>query len=450
MSKSSPWLLSRRDFLRNSAVGLAGLTAAETLSELHFPRESTAALIPAPQFKIEPRPVIKVLRWGGFIAQEEDIWFANTRRWEKKTGGRVITDFVPFHDVRPKSSLEATLETGHDIIVGWFDDPHLYPEKLIDLSEIAIYLGGKYGGWYPVCEQYGRQNASGRWIALPLGCSGGCINYRKSHLQEAGFETMPEDISGFIRCCQALKAKGYSTGFALGRAVADANAWCHWWLWSFGGKSVEKDGKTIAINSQETLLALDSARELHETMVEGVENWLDPDNNRAFLAGNISVTNNGTSILAAARKQNTSLAADMATMNFPIGPLGQPAELSGITQALIFRHSLMPNAAKDFLLFMFEEEQYTGWINGSFGYITQSLKTFHELPVWHTDPQIEPYGNCMERMLPNGFAGPLGRASAAAMSDYVVVEMIADVCLGRKSAKSAALRAEKRLRILYD
>ncbi|MBU4263748.1 MAG: ABC transporter substrate-binding protein [Proteobacteria bacterium] len=450
MGKDDTVGLSRRRFLQNTAVTLTGLAVAAYVPDLPL-SESTAAAADtaAPLITIEQKPLIKVLRWGGFLKSDEDIWLANTRRWEKLTGGRVITDIVPFNDVRPNAAMEATLGTGHDIVVGWFDDPHLYPDKLLELTDLAEYLGSKYGGWYPVCETYGRSSRTNQWIALPVGCSGQCINYRQRWVRDAGFETMPTDINGFLRCCKALKAKGHPTGFALGHAVADANAWCHWWLWSFGGKAVEADGRTIAINNQETLLALETARELFATMITGVDTWLDPHNNREFLAGNISVTNNGSSIAYAAQGKNPDIDADLAVINFPIGPVGRPAELSALSQAFIFRHTPMPNAARHYLRFMFEEEQYGSWISGSSGYICQSLKKFHDTPGWVQNPKITPYRECIKRMRSNGHAGPLGTASAAAMSEFVIVDMISDVCTGNKTPRTAALRAEKRLSRLY-
>ena len=44
---------------------------------------------------------------------------------------------------------------GPDIIFGWYDDAHLYPDKLLPLTDVAEYLGKKYGGWYEVCRDYG-------------------------------------------------------------------------------------------------------------------------------------------------------------------------------------------------------------------------------------------------------------------------------------------------------
>ena len=442
-------MMSRRDFLKATVSGLAGLCAASRVpysaaaEAQHMSQGHQAA------FGIEPHPIIKVLRWSEFVHNEKEIWLANTRRWENLTGGRVIADFMPWRDVRPKAAMAATIGTGPDIVFGFHDDPHLYPDKLVDVTVLADHLSEKYGGWYPVCETYGRNISTNRWIALPLGLTGMCINYRKSRVREAGFETVPREIEGLLKCCQALRAKGYYTGFALGHAVGDANGWSHWWLWSFGGKTVEDDGKTVAINSRETIQALEAARQLYETMIPGVDQWLDPDNNKAFLAGDIVLTPNGSSIAYAAKHNAPDIYADLVVTNMPFGPVGRPTELSSLTLGYIFQHTPVPNAAKHFLGFMFEAEQYESWLGNSFGYITQALKQYYHLPFWENDPRITPYRECASRMLPNGYSGPLGTRSAATMSEYIVVDMFADVCTRGRSPRQAALAAERRLARFY-
>lgn len=441
--------ISRRAFLKTSASGLLGLSLSQLLPGNVAAGSPEKLGFESVLDKIEPQPVLKVLRWSEFVSSEKEVWLENTRRWEKLTGGRVVTEFVPWTTVRHNAAMNATIGTGHDIVIGFHDDPHLYPDKLVDVTDIAEYLSRKYGGWYPVAEAYGRLDGSSRWIALPVGLSGWCMNYRKSRLKEVGFERLPKDIYGFLRCCKALKAKGYYTGFALGHAVGDGNGWCHWWLWSFGGKTVERDGETLAINSKETIRALESARELYETMMPGVENWLDPHNNKAFLHGDISLTNNGSSIVYAAKQNFPELYNDIATKNAPIGPVGKPMELSTISTGYIFKHTQVPNAAKHFLAFMLEQKQYGAWIANSYGYITQSLKDYYKLPSWQKDARITPYRECTARMIPNGYAGPLGTRSAAVMSEYIVVDMFREACTGNRSAKGAVLQAEKRLKRLY-
>jgi multiple sugar transport system substrate-binding protein len=49
----------------------------------------------------------------------------------------------------------------------------------------------------------------------------------------------------------------------------------------------------------------------------------------------------------------------------------------------------------------------------------------------------------------HGYAGRLGYASAAAMSDYIVVNMIADVASGARTPAEAAERARRRAERYY-
>ena len=150
----------------------------------------------------------------------------------------------------------------------------------------------------------------GRWIALGLGFLGGCITYRRSMIEAAGFKEVPNDLPNFLKLLQALKAKGTPCGFALGNAVGDANAWCHWVVWAHGGRMVDEQNK-VAINSKGTLAGLEYAKAMYDTFIPGTLSWLDPNNNKAFLAGDISLTLNGISIYYAAK---TSSDANMKAL----------------------------------------------------------------------------------------------------------------------------------------
>ncbi len=444
--------MTRREFIRETTRGLAGVgagVAGLSVIPLFQWDPAQASESTSLHLTLEKAPTLRVLRWHGFIKNDEIAWNANTQKWEQATGGKVITDYLSWKDVRTRAAMEAFVGTGHDIVLGWYDDPHLYPDKLVDVTDVATYLGEKFGGWYPVCKVYGKKSGSNQWIALPIGITAICINYRKSWVREAGYETPPTHIDEFLKCCRKLKNNGHPTGFTLGHAVGDATTWTHWWLWSFGGKAVERDGQTIAINSPETVMALEAARELYETMIKGVETWMDPHNNQAFLAGNISLTSNASSIFHAAKTGFPDIYHDLGVINCPVGPVKHPTELSMISQAFIFKHSKVPNAAKHFLAFMFEKDQYSRWVSETWGYITQPLRSYYELPAWKRDPRVTPYRECVKRMLWNGYAGPLGAASAAVMSEYIIVDMFADACTGRKTSREAARYAETRLRKFY-
>src|SRR5205814_1287648 len=72
-------------------------------------------------------------------------------------------------------------------------------------------------------------------------------------------------------------------------------------LWAFGGKEFEKDGKTVALESDGTLQSIEWWVQIFKYMDPGVTAWLDPDNNQAFLAGKVSATTNVNTIYLAAR-----------------------------------------------------------------------------------------------------------------------------------------------------
>lgn len=434
--------VKRRDTLKvlgTVALGAAGgalVRAPLAAAELKYPPEKGAEL--------------RVLRWKRFVQGDEDQWIANTRRFTALTGVNVRVDSENFEDIRPKAAVAANVGSGPDIVLGWFDDPHQYADKLADLTELADYLGAKYGGWYDIVRRYCMRDS--RWIALGLGFLGGCVVYRRSMIEAAGFKEVPADLPGFLKLLQALKSKGTPCGFALGNAVGDANAWCHWVIWAHGGKMVDERNR-VTINSKETQAGLAYAKEMYQTFVPGTLSWLDPNNNKAFLSGEISLTLNGISIYYAAKTSQDpavkALARDIYHAPMPVGPVGRHTELNTFTPAFVFKHSKYPNAAREYLRFMLEKEQYEAWQEASLGYVQQSLKAYRSNPVWKEDPKHTPFRDVPERTLDNGYAGMLGTASAGVMADYIMVNMVAEAASGATSPQAAAERASKRAQRYY-
>src|SRR3989454_1439572 len=435
----------RRDFLKATAGVAAGgaLGAGSAL----FAAEALAQ-----QYKVTPEKgaKLRILRWKQFVQGDWDKWVENTKAFTQKTGVEVRLDSEGWEDVRPKAAVAANVGSGPDIIIGTFEDAHQYPEKLVDVTDVCNYLGGKYGGWYDVCKSYCTHK--GKWIAVPMGCAGNALVYRISAAKAAGFDSVPKDLPGFLKLCQGLKAKGLPPGFALGNATGDGNVWTHWVVWAHGGKMVDEKSKVV-INSPETIAALEYTKQLYETFVPGTLSWLDPNNNKAFLDGQIGVTNNGISIYYAAKTSKDEklqeMAKDIGHANFPVGPIGRPTELHLVFPMMIFKYSKYPNAAKEYLRFMMEKEQYVPWQQASIGYVTQPLAAYEASPIWTVDPKHTAYRDLMKNMLPNGYAGEMGYASAAAMADFIIVNMVAEAASGSKTPKEAAERAQKRAERYY-
>ena len=149
---------------------------------------------------------------------------APTRKsFTEKTGVEVKVDFVGWEDINQQTAVTSNSGAGPDIIIGFSDAPHIYVDKLIELTDVADYLGKKYGGWLTLAQRYGKRNKSTSWIGLPFGATGGPLVYRKSVVQAAGFDKVPEDHAGILDLCRKLKAAGKPAGFALGNAVGDGN-----------------------------------------------------------------------------------------------------------------------------------------------------------------------------------------------------------------------------------
>ncbi len=440
--------IDRRNFLKMSAGLAAGAATGEVLAQ-----DKKAAAAPTLNLKPEKGAKLRVLRWKRFVQGDEDMWLANTKKFTEKTGIEVRVDSEGWEDVRPKAAVAANIGSGPDIIISTFEDAHQYPDKLVDVTDVANYLGAKYGGWYDAPKAYGMAHGKGnKWIALPMGCAGNCLVHRESHMKAAGFSTFPKDTDGFLKLMQALKAKGTPGGLALGNATGDGNTWTHWLVWAFGGKMVDEKNNVV-INSPETIKALEYAKELYQTFIPGTLSWLDPNNNKAFLDGQISVTCNGISIYYAAKTSPDpklkEIALDIQHANMPIGPVGRSTELNLLFPMMVFKYSKFPNAAKEYLRFMMEKEQYEPWQQAAIGYVTQPLRAYESNPIWTVDPKHTPYRDAMKVMQPNGFAGDMGYASAASMADFIMVNMVAEAASGSKTPKEAAERAEKRAQRYY-
>ncbi len=436
---------------RGMGLGVTALASAGMLGRANAALVMGASM-PALTFPVEKGATLRVLRPAKFVEPDEVIFRENTKAFTDATGCQVRIDFSGWEDLRPQTAVTANTGAGPDVVVGWTDDPHLYADKLLDITDIGEYLGKKYGGWYPLAEKYGKKFGTNQWIAIPMGASGGPAIYRISWLKEIGFDTFPTTLDGMLDMCRKLKASGHPSGFALGHAVGDANSYCHWLVWAHGGAMTDEAGKVV-INSKETIEALKFGRALYETFIPGTQSWLDPSNNKALLAGEIGATQNGVSLYYSAKNSQdpviAKMAADLNHARMPIGPAGVSTEAALAINAMIFKHTKYPNAAKAYMTWMMEGPQYDKWMSGSFGYWGQPLKAYAESDVWKSDPKITLYRETMEKSRWLAYPGPITEASGAVTADYVMVDMVAAASTGSVTPEEAAKEAERRAKRYY-
>jgi ABC-type glycerol-3-phosphate transport system substrate-binding protein len=269
--------------------------------------------------------------------------------------------------------------------------------------------------------------------------------------QQAGISKFPTTWDELASAGKQLTDKKQGQiAVSLGHAYGDAITMWYPVLWDFGGKEATPDGKTVTINSKETLAAVNWAINTwnSNSIAQNTLSWLDPDNNQAYHSGIIGATLNGASIYL---KEKTILkkyidVTDNAAM--PSGPTGLT------TLNLIFNHAVMKwsqeqETARAFLLYAMDHDNYSKWMAVAGGYNAGPYAAFTNDPVWGTDAKLKPFHD----VVPNGKwpAWPAlpSKATAQSQVQFIIVDMFAKAVTS-KDAKAAISDAEQKLKRIYE
>ena len=405
-----------------------------------------------PEFKIESGAKLRVVRPAKFVEADEVVFRANSRKFTDKTGVEVTVDLLAFEDLRPRIAEIAETGAGADVVIGFSADPHVYASNLVDMTDLANYLGAKYGGWYELAVLYGTKWKTKEWISIPMAGLTSPTLYRKSWVREAGYDAIPNDLDGFLTLCQKLQKNGHPCGFSLGHALVDGTSFVSWALWSHNAFLVDEAGK-VAIDSKETVAALKYVAELYKTMIPGTLTWLDISNNQAYLAGQIGLTFNTISIYYAAKNSKDprlqEIAADSMQQTQPYGNSKHLAQSTTPLNAMVFKHSKYPNASKEYLRFMMEADQYGPWLSETLGYYINPLKAYSKMKFWDSDPRFKPFVGGMNTPFYDGYKGPISAPASKLTADYVLVDMFASVATGAMTPEAAAKQAARQTQRYY-
>jgi multiple sugar transport system substrate-binding protein len=431
----------RRSLLKGGALTLATAATMSADQLLGYAK----AWAQASPFKPEAGAKINLLRWKRFVEAEDVAFMKIVDAFQKATGVTINVSNESYDDLQPKASVAANTGQGLDMVWGLYSLPFLFPSKCLDVTDVADYLGKKNGGWAESGKKYGM--LGNKWIGVPVAATGGLVNYRVAAAEKAGHKTFPKDLGGFLDLVKGMKKVGAPAGMALGHASGDANGWVHWALWAHGGKLIDKDNK-VTINSPETAKSLEYVKALYENFIPGTASWNDSSNNKAFLAGQLHLTTNGISIYVTAKKEAPDIAADMNHAHLPAGLDGKTKELHLGFPILIFTFTKFPQACKAFTAFLMEPEQFNPWVEAAQGYLSPFLNAYEKNPIWTADPKNTPYRDVATTASTPAGEAPMSENAAAAIADFMVVDMYANYCTGRedvKTAMSSAERAAKRI-----
>jgi ABC-type glycerol-3-phosphate transport system substrate-binding protein len=377
------------------------------------------------------------LRWSDFVPASDVLLKGPiTQECQKATGIRLKLETINANDLRPRITSAIQSGTGADIIHALGNWPQLYAESLADAGDVAEEIGKGQGGYYDVSKLVA--TVGNKWIGVPWALVGTLIAYRKSWFDEIGYNTFPETWDALHDAGKKLKAKGRPIGQTAGHTFGDAPQWWYPYLWSWGGKEVEADGKTVVLNSRETLESVKFAVDFwKDTCDEGGLAWDDTSNNRAFLADSISATNNGASIYIEAKRKpevyqtekGAPMWEDILHARIPKGPGGQ-FNYAGPHTNMLMGYSKNQKAAKEFLRWMHSKPVFAEWFTSQQGYADGATRDWEKDKVWDADPVMLPFRDIPPFGRLIGYAGPPNRKAAEVSSKYIITDMYAKAIQG--------------------
>lgn len=431
----APARITRREFLRIGSLTMlssvlaacGGAAPATPGGEAAAPTTSAAPVLKGATVKFLGGP------WSFLPALDTVIdSFAND--WAKQNN--VTVTFERDAQVLPK--IQTAIETGGGAnIIQYSSPPAIFAKALADVSDLAEAIGSEGGGYLPAGPY--QMVSDGKWLGVPIGQHNWFINYRQDWFKEEGVDVFPETWEEALAVGKKLKAKGRPFGMTLSdQASGDGNGVPRLLLWAFGGKEFNPDG-SLALDSKETLAALEFAIQLHnEAGDPGESGYDDGANNAAFLASKISMTANVNTIYLPAKEKNPEIAAGMNHALPPKGPGGR----FGYGQLPwwgILNHTKGADfdAAKDLMRQFLSLKNFSAFYKAGQGYILPLLPKYENEAIWPEDPKLAIAKEMFKLALPAGHALPNQTKLAALMQDKIIVGKLFSQAIATGDAKGA-------------
>jgi multiple sugar transport system substrate-binding protein len=397
------------------------------------------------------------LKWVDFVPATDQMFRRELMpEAEKALGVKMNLETVNGNDLQPRITAGIQSGAGPDIIMSFNSYTHLYANSVVDMGALAEEVGKREGGIYKYAQAI-CSNGKGVYMGMPWAVIGGMIAYRKSWLEDVGATKFPETWEQYREVGKKLKAKGRPFGQTLGHTFGDAPGFSYPYLWSWGGKEVEADGKTVVLNTKETVESVKFMTGLwKDAMDEGGLAWDDTNNNRAFLSQTISATLNGASIyiesLRRAEQYKTEkgepLNKDILHAPLPKGPAGQFG-FHLLQSNMVMKYSKNQDAAKEFLKWLHQEANYRKFFESQKGFATPCTAKWEDDPLWNVDPVMTPYKVAAKLGQAPGFAGPPDAKAQEGLSKYIITDMYAKAVQGMPAEESVKW-ADGELKKIYS
>ncbi len=396
---------------------------------------------------------LSLWRLKTYIPPADKILDANAQECAKKVGVELAIQTYTFDDMWTKYTAAIEAKTLPDIAELDAVGPARLANigRLADVSDIVTAVSREHGSVLPNAE--GAVKFGGKYYAVPHYAIPLLLFYRKDVLAKVGAEPPDtwEEINAIAEKVKKAGIQEFPHGFPWNR-TGDGYDPAMSLLWSYGAAWVDKNGKFVGIPKGPATDAIKLVTKPYlqdKTAAFDYLSWSGSTNNESFMAGRITFTPNGPSILFQEDSTQHPLRKDTAIKVMPKGPAGRNLALTFVMSWAIPVDGKAQKEAKAVVSCLMSRESFSKYVNGSF---PQSVPLFTKIldsDYWST-PDGKIIVDTVKMGHPVGWPGPTTPAAAEVISSNVLTDMITRVIVDKASPDTAIDEANKRIKEIYD
>jgi multiple sugar transport system substrate-binding protein len=418
---------SRRQFLTATTAGLAGILASGVPPARGQQRE------------------ISYLCWNNFAPASDRKLAEIGQRFTRDTGIRIRIDHIAHPQQAAKYASEVQTQAGHDLVEMRMHFPWLYETQLVDVSDLVAELEAKYGKAISSAQE--TAYVRGVWRAVPQYHAQFLCAYREDLFRKAGLK-IPDTWEDLYTVGKELKKMGHPVGIPISQNY-DSISTAGPVLWSFGGMEVDRDGKTVRINSPAGEQLVEWYKKMFRDCMEPeVLSWTDASNNDALNAGKAGWIHNPVSAYIVARNRKMVTADVINHHRSLAGPAGRH-ETDVPRHIGIWKFSKNVEAAKEWIRYLLgRREVYDEYIMAGDAFNLPVYANLLDHPVLKTDPKFAALKGEGVQYHAYGWPAPPSDKVQRITNEFILPNMLAKAVTGTPTREALAWAEREMKRIL--
>lgn len=427
--------VSRRTFLRTAGAG--ALATGVAAGPLILPGRANAQ-----------RKKLRILQWVHFVPAYDE-WFNKkyAKEWGDRNNMDVTVDNIGIAGINPRASAEISAQKGHDLFLFNWPPPSV-EEQTVDLKDVYQELERKFGKPIDLAVKSTYNPKTKKYYAFSPSFTPDPVNYRQDLFAQVGMPDGPrtwDDVR--VKGAEIKKKFGNPVGVGLANEI-DTGMAMRTIMYSWGS-SVQDDNHNLVLNSKQTLDAIKFVKALfQEAMTPEVFTWDASSNNRAMIAGRVSLALNAISITRTAEKDNPEISKKIQLTKALRGP-ARAIGLEHVMQCYaVWKFAENIEGAKKFLV-DYTTDFRQAFVAGEFYDFPCFAKTVPDLqqliandPKAHPPEKYKVLDDVLNWATNVGYPGYANAAIDEIFSTWVVNVMFAKAASGSATPEEALSEAD--------